>query len=202
MRHKVSGNKLGRNSSLRKATVRDIAKATLIEERICTTKAKAKEARKLVDKLITMGKKGTLAHKRQAFSILCNHRLVKELFDNVTPRFLKRAGGYTRIIPMSYRKGDNAQLVFLELTEKSEVKVSKPKSSAKAKIKEAIKESDSKETKKTAEQADVSVKVMDGKTTPVKSKTPSKKSHLSEKGKSGKKIVGGIKKMFRRKTAE
>ena len=202
MRHKVSGNKLGRNSSLRKATVRDIAKATLIEERICTTKAKAREARKLVDKLITMGKKGTLAHKRRAFSILCNHRLVKELFDNITPRFLKRAGGYTRIIPMSYRKGDCAQLVFLELTEKSEVKISKPKSSSKAKIKETLKEIDQKETKKAAEKTEITEIDREGRKTLVKAKAPLKKSHPTEKGKPGKKIVGSIKKMFRRKTAE
>ncbi|MCK5611113.1 50S ribosomal protein L17, partial [Candidatus Pacearchaeota archaeon] len=115
MRHAVSGNKLGRNSSWRKATVRDIAKATLIRQRICTTKAKAKEARKLVDRLITLGKKGTLAHRRKAFSILNDHKLVSQLFNKTAPRFQKRKGGYTRIIPLSFRRGDNAQLVYLEL---------------------------------------------------------------------------------------
>src|SRR5210317_995063 len=110
MRHGISGNKLGRNSALRKATVRDIAKATLLRQRICTTKAKAKEARKLVDRLITLGKKGTLAHKRKAYSILCNHKIVSELFSKMAPRFLKRNGGYTRIIPLAARRGDNAHL--------------------------------------------------------------------------------------------
>ena len=98
MRHGMSGNKLSRNSSLRKATVRDLAKATLIRQRICTTQAKAKEARKLVDKLITLGKKGTLAGRRRAFSILCDHRLVSMLFTKTSPRFKARAGGYTRIV--------------------------------------------------------------------------------------------------------
>ena len=99
MRHNIVGNKLGRNSSWRKATIRDIARATLIRQRICTTKAKAKEARKLVDRLITLGKKGTLAHRRKAFSILNDHQLVSELFRKTAPRFKTRNGGYTRIIP-------------------------------------------------------------------------------------------------------
>jgi large subunit ribosomal protein L17 len=126
----MAGNKLNRNSSLRKATVRDIAKATLVRQRICTTQAKAKEARRLVDKLITLGKKGTLADKRRAFAILCDHKLVSTFFSKTASRFKQRNGGYTRIIPLGNRRGDNARLAFLELTEKEEIVVSKPKSSA------------------------------------------------------------------------
>ena len=70
MRHAKAGNRLSRNQSLRKATLRDLARATLVQERICTTRAKAKEARKLIDKLITLGKKDTLAARRRAFAIL------------------------------------------------------------------------------------------------------------------------------------
>src|SRR5689334_13312479 len=99
MKHKMAGNRLGRNRSLLKATLRDIAKATLIRERISTTKAKAKEARKLVEKLITLGKKGTLADKRRAFAILSDHKIVSDLFNKTSPRFKSRVGGYTRIIP-------------------------------------------------------------------------------------------------------
>src|ERR1041384_7813012 len=116
MRHAKSGNRLSRNQSLRKATVRDMGKAVLIQERICTTKAKAKEGRKMVEQLITLGKKGTLADKRRAFSILCDHQLVRDLFATIAPRFKNRVGGYTRIIPFGIRRGDNAELVFLELT--------------------------------------------------------------------------------------
>ncbi|OGX34919.1 MAG: 50S ribosomal protein L17 [Omnitrophica WOR_2 bacterium RIFCSPHIGHO2_02_FULL_52_10] len=130
MRHGIAGNKLSRNSSLRKATVRDIAKATLVRQRICTTQAKAKEARKLVEKLITLGKNGSLADKRRAFAILCDHQLVSTLFTKTSPRFKQRNGGYTRIIPLGTRRGDNARLAFLELTEKEEIVVSKPKSTA------------------------------------------------------------------------
>lgn len=130
MRHGIAGNKLGRNQSLRKATVRDLAKATLQKQRICTTKAKAKESRKLVDKLITMGKRGTLAEKRRAFAVLCDHKLVSDLFTNIAPRFATRNGGYTRIISLANnRRGDNAEMVFLELTEKEGTIISKVKAS-------------------------------------------------------------------------
>ena len=118
MRHRVDGNRLGRNSSLRKATVRDIARAALIHQRICTTKAKAKEARRLVEKLITLGKRADLSSKRRAFAILCDHHLVSDLFNKTAARFKSRMGGYTRIIPLGLRRGDNAHLVYLELTEK------------------------------------------------------------------------------------
>ncbi len=119
MRHAKAGNRLSRNQSLRKATLRDMARSVLVQERICTTRAKAKEARKLIEQLITLGKKDTLAARRKAFSILCDHNLVSQLFKETAPRFKSRAGGYTRIIPYMQRAGDNAELAFLELTEKS-----------------------------------------------------------------------------------
>jgi len=138
MRHAIAGNKLGRQPRARQATVRDVAKATLIQQRIMTTKAKAKEARKLVDQLITLGKRGTLADKRHAFAILCDHELVSRLFRRTSSLFKSRNGGYTRIITLGQRRGDNAQLVYLELTEKEEVVISQPKSTAIAK-KEKVK---------------------------------------------------------------
>lgn len=125
MRHGISGNRLSRNQSLRKATMRDMARAILVEERIFTTKAKAKEGRKFIEKLITMGKKGTLAEKRRAFAILCDHQMVRDLFEKTAPRFKDRMGGYTRIIPFGNRRGDNAEMVYLELTEKSKGIISK-----------------------------------------------------------------------------
>ena len=125
MRHAIAGNRLGRNSSLRKATVRDIARATLIQQRVLTTKAKAKEARKVVERLISLGKDGTLAGKRKAYSILSDHQLVSDLFNKTAPLFKNRMGGYTRVIPVSTRRlGDNARLAYLELTEKTETIIS------------------------------------------------------------------------------
>lgn len=204
MRHKIAGNTLSRNSSHRKATVRDIAKATLIAQRICTTRAKAKEARKLVDKLITLGKNGALADKRRAFAILCDHKLVSALFSKTSPRFKNRVGGYTRIIPLGNRRGDNARLAFLELTEKEEIVVSKPKSTAVAKTKdlEVIPPKEEKKKKtdeksKASEISDADIKEQVSKKDILKPKTvaPSK-----DKEKQGTKFAG-IRKMFNRKSS-
>ena len=196
MKHAMAGNRLGRNSSLRKATVRDIAKATLIHQRICTTKAKAKEARKLVEHLITLGKRGELSHKRRAFAILGDHQVVSELFRKTAPRFKSRNGGYTRIILLGLRRGDKAQLVFLELTEKDEAMLSKARSTATAKPKD-LQSVPEKKAKKPAEGVTEAHIV---KEIPEKSKPKADIKDLkSEKGQPGKKFVGGIKKIFQRK---
>ena len=189
MRHKIAGNKLSRNSSLRKATLRDLAKATLIRQRICTTRTKAKEARKLVDQLITLGKKGTLAAKRRAFSILCDHTLVSDLFKKTSPRFKNRMGGYTRIIPLGYRRGDNADLAFLELTEKEEIIMApvktKKKKSETLESPAVTTTSESKTTTKEPLQKKMDLK-------------PSSKKDL-DKNKISKSFMGGLRKIFQRK---
>lgn len=208
MRHGNSGNKLGRNSDLRKATVRDLAKATLINQRIRTTKAKAKEARKLVDRLITLGKKDTLAGRRQAFAILCDHKLVSDLFRNISPRFKNRVGGYTRIIPLATpRRGDNAFLAYLELTEKEKVDLAQPKPSAKKKKPKAEKlppaSEESPKVQIEKPKAEVKEEVKKGpkpKSPPVSKEQTGKKEEVrkKEKPKATKKFFGGIKKMFRK----
>lgn len=203
MRHGIAGNKLSRNSSLRKATVRDIAKATIIKQRICTTRAKAKEARKLVDKLITLGKKGALADKRRAFAILCDHKLVSSLFSKTSPRFKNRVGGYTRIIPLGNRRGDNAQLVFLELTEKEEIIISKPKSTAAAKTKDLEAVQSKEKSEKTTEKlrakdvSDAEIKESVSKKDILK---PTKVVVSKDKEKPSTKFAG-IRKMFNRKSS-
>jgi large subunit ribosomal protein L17 len=122
MRHGIKGKKFGRNQTLRAATLRDLAKAVFKYERITTTRVKAGEARKLVERLITMGKQGTLAAKRRAFAVLCDHDVVSSLFNAIAPRFASRHGGYTRLIKLAVnRQGDNAEMVILELTEKAPV---------------------------------------------------------------------------------
>ncbi len=122
MRHGLSGNKFGRNQTLRAATIRDLCRAAIKCESIQTTRAKAVEARKAIDRLITLGKDNTLAAKRRAFALLIDHELVSHLFNVVAPRFMKRQGGYTRIIKFAVnRQGDNAQMVILELTERAAV---------------------------------------------------------------------------------
>ena len=120
MRHGISGNKFGRNQTLRAATLRDLARAVVKHECIKTTRAKAVEARKLVDRLITLGKDNTLAAKRRAFAVLIDHGLVSTLFNTIAPRFKARQGGYTRLIKFTVnRPGDNAEMVLLELTERA-----------------------------------------------------------------------------------
>jgi len=196
MRHFVAGNRLGRKSSWRKATIRDIARAALERQRICTTKAKAKEARKMVDRLITLGKKGQLVHKRRAFAILGDHQLVSELFRRTAPRFKNRNGGYTRIIPLSLRRGDNAQLVYLEITEKDEQALSKSRSTATAKPKDLTPL-----PQKPAPKVEEPVAAEPAKEKP-KFKLPFRRGAEQESSKPGKKISGGIKKFFRRKSGE
>lgn len=203
MRHGIAGNKLGRNTTLRKATVRDIAKATLVRQRICTTQAKAKEARKLVDQLITLGKKGALADKRRAFAILCDHKIVSALFTKTSPRFKSRIGGYTRIIPLGTRRGDNAQLAFLELTEKEEIVISKPKSMAAAKKKDFEVVPSKEETQKPAVKTQIKESVEKDVKEPVSKKDvqkPVKAVPGQEKEKRGNKF-SVIRKIFNRKSS-
>lgn len=205
MRHKIAGNRLGRFTSWRKATIRDIAKATLIHQRICTTGPRAKEARKLVERLITLGKSDTLAARRKAFSILCDHQLVSSLFTRIAGRFKARVGGYTRIIPLSaLRRGDNASLVYLELTEKEIIEPKKPQEKAaekeKSKGAEVVHPAKT-ETAKT----ETKKEVPEAKKEPVRPKQPTLPPEKEKPGRDKlkpKPFMGGIKKIFNKKPSE
>lgn len=197
MRHGMAGKKFQRFSSWRKATVRDIAKATLIHQSIRTTEARAKEARKLVDRVITIAKGGTLWDRRQAFKILCDHQLVKKIFDKIAPLYKNRPGGYTRIIPLGLRRGDNAQVVILELTEK-QVVVAKPKKSAKSKTKEAAPASEISKSTPVAKEEIPEKKA----SAPVKAPTKKDVAQPDKSKQPGKGLTGGLQKMFRRKVGE
>ncbi|MFH1269610.1 MAG: 50S ribosomal protein L17 [Candidatus Omnitrophota bacterium] len=126
MRHAKARLQLNRFTSWRKATLTSLARALIIHQRIKTTKAKAKAVNPLVEKLVSLGKSNSLSAKRQAFSILGDHRLVSLLFNDIAPRFTNKAGGYTRIINFGSRRGDNAQLVVLAFTEIKEKIRKKP----------------------------------------------------------------------------
>lgn len=117
MPHAVVTRNLGRERSFRKATVRSLAQALLKYERINTTLPRAKEARRLAERLITLGKAGSLASRRHALRLLNDPSLVGRLFSEVAPRFSSRQGGYTRIFRTGYRPGDGARMAILELTE-------------------------------------------------------------------------------------
>ncbi len=129
MRHRKKKGRLGRPKGARSACVRNTVANLLTFEKITTTVAKAKEARRVAEKLITLAKLGGLSNLRQASSLLGNDReLTHSLFREIAPRFINRRGGYTRIIRKGRRSGDNAPLVILELTEqRKEKKPPRPK---------------------------------------------------------------------------
>ena len=120
MRHRHGLRKLNRTSEHRQAMLRNMCVSLLTHEAIKTTLPKAKELRRVVEPLITMGKAPSLANKRLAFSRLRDRNAVVKLFGELGPRYEKRPGGYTRILKMGFRIGDNAPMAFVELVDRPE----------------------------------------------------------------------------------
>jgi len=117
MRHNKSGRRLGRTTSHRIAMFRNMVTSFLNHERITTTDAKAKELRSIADKMITLGKRGDLHAMRLAASFIREKSVVTKLFTTIAPRYVDRQGGYTRIVKLGIRPGDNAPLSMIELVE-------------------------------------------------------------------------------------
>ena len=153
MRHKVAGYKLGRTTSHRRAMLRNMVTSIIMEERIETTVIKAKAVRPSVEKMITLGKKGGLAARRQAASYLMTNEAVTKLFDTVAPRFGDRTGGYTRIVRTAWRKGDGAEKAFIELLGSEQVLDEKRQKRAEIRAKRA------EENRKAMEHADAEAQV-------------------------------------------
>ena len=193
MRHRKSIKRLSRQSAHRKAVLRNQVKSLIEKEQIKTTETLAKESRRLAEKLITWGKGDTVAGRRHAFSVLEDRTLVKTLFSDIAPRFANRAGGYTRMIRLGTRKGDNAQLVILELTElkakvKKEKKVSKTKKTIADKKTEVKKKKDTaegKEDKKSKQAAEANVDVEEAQI-------------VEENSKDKKGFIGGLRKFLKK----
>ncbi|QCE32554.1 50S ribosomal protein L17 [Acetobacteraceae bacterium] len=118
MRHRLGGRKLNVTSSHRKAMFKNMAVAVLKHEQITTTLPKAKELRAVVDKLITLGKRGDLHARRQAAAQLQDETIVRKLFDTLGPRYKDRNGGYTRVLKAGMRYGDNADMAIFELVDR------------------------------------------------------------------------------------
>ena len=134
MRHNKSGRKLGRNSSHRRAMMRNMVTSLFEAEKIVTTDARAKELRKIAERMISLGKRGDLHARRQAAAVLRDKKAVAKLFDMIGPRYANRPGGYTRIIKLANRQGDNASQSIIELVEEEftpKVKAAKPKAEPK-----------------------------------------------------------------------
>ena len=137
MYHGKAGRKLGRTSSHKEAMFRNMVTSIIKHERIRTTDSKAKEVRKLAEKMITLGKRGNLHARRQALAFVRDKAMVSKLFGELTERYRNRAGGYTRIIKVGYRFGDNAPVSILEfIPEEKKKEKAKPKAKGKAKEKE------------------------------------------------------------------
>ena len=159
MRHHLSGRQLSRNSSHRRALMRNMATALLREEKIRTTLPKAKELRRVVEPLITLGKNGSDADRRRAWAQLRDEAVVEKLFVDIGPRFRARAGGYTRILKMEPRPGDNAEMAFMQLVEGDAALAPAPEDKpAKKKAKAAAPKKATKAPKKAAAKAEAAPK--------------------------------------------
>ena len=185
MRHLKAGRKFGRTSAHRKALFRNLVQALIKRERISTTLAKAKELRGKVEKTITLGKKGTLHARRQAFKLAPAKEAVQKVFGPLAERYANRPGGYTRIIRIGHRKGDDAPMAFIELVDregeakvsskektapKKEAKGTKPKVTEKKKAEPKAKKSAPKKNKAPADK-----KKSDSKKEPAKKDKPEDK---------------------------
>jgi large subunit ribosomal protein L17 len=148
MRHKVAGYKLGRTTSHRRSLLRNMVTSLIIEERIETTVPKAKALRPTIEKMITLGKRGDLAARRQAAAYVMTDEAIRKLFDTIGPRFGDRNGGYTRIVRTTWQKGDGAEKAFIELLGSEKLLDEKREKRAEARAKKA------EETRKAMEEAE------------------------------------------------
>ena len=153
MRHHMDHRKLGRTAAHRKAMLSNMVTSLFERERITTTTAKAKEARRVAEKMITFARKGDLASRRHVARTVKDPVVLRKLFDDIAPRYVDRPGGYTRILKTGVRKGDAAKTAILELVGKDDKPRGKKKSSRKTYHKVDIPESPVIAAKKAAEQA-------------------------------------------------
>ncbi len=153
MRHRVHGRKLGRSTPHRRALLRNLCTSLFEHERLTTTVEKAKEVRPVAEKLITLGKAGSLHARRRAAAVLLKAAVVKKLFDTIAVRFADRNGGYTRIVKLGHRQGDGADLAIIELlgSELSIKKAEKAAAKAEAEKSKAGKTKDKKSKSESPE---------------------------------------------------
>ena len=187
MRHRVAGRKLSRHTQHRELMFRNMLTSLLQYERIETTLAKGKELRGWADRIISLGKKGTLHARRRVFALLRNKEIVKKLFDEIAPKFKDREGGYTRVYKLGWRQGDGAPLSLVELVtyaspeekKKSTIKKAKEvleKVTPKRKEKEEKREKKEKEKEKGKEKKEKKAKKEEKEAPKEKKEKPKKKS--------------------------
>ncbi len=186
MRHSKKRRQLGRFTSWHDATIKSLVKNMVICQSIKTTLTRAKATRPMLEKLITLGKTNTLFARRQAQRILGEHDLVQLLFNDIAPRFAKRNSGFTRIIGLGKRRGDNAEMVIFELTELKKKEVKKTKVAKETKPEIVLQEEVSAGPVKPAEQKKEAPEAVKEK--PTDAKKPPKK------------FMGGIRQIFKKKS--
>ena len=176
MRHRIAGRKLGRTAAHRLATLRNLSGALIEHERITTTLAKAKELRRFAEKLVTIAKRETLHARRTALRQIPNRKAVAKLFDTLSARYATRPGGYTRILKLGPRRGDNAEMALIEFVASeapAAASTTEDKPSAK-KAKASPKKA--KTTKKKTTKKKVAKKKSTGSASAKKAKTAKKKT--------------------------
>lgn len=159
MRHRNGLNKLGLKAGHRKAMLKNMMTSLFEQERISTTKAKAKVLQGLAEKAITRAKVDSVHNRREVFKIIKNKAILNKLFTEIAPLFENRAGGYTRILKLANRKGDAAEMVLLELVEKTKKEEVKEKSSTKKVAKKPVKKVEQAKEEVVEAEIDVQEKV-------------------------------------------
>lgn len=187
MRHAKKRMQLGRFTSWHDATIKSLAKNMITCQSIRTTLARAKASKQMVDKLITLAKKNTLFARRQAQKILGEHKLVGLLFNEIGPRFASRSSGFTRIIAVGKRRGDNAEMVIFELTELKKKEAKKAKKAKEARPQATPERTEAAEGKITPEQKK-EIKAAPKENPPLGQKKPQRK------------FMGGLRTIFRKKS--
>ena len=195
MRHRVAGRKLSRHTQHRELMFRNMLVSLLQHERIRTTLAKGKELRSWADRIISLGKQGTLHARRRALALLRDEGIVKKLFDQIAPKLKDREGGYTRVYKLGWRQGDGAPLSLVELVtyaapeEKKKSTIKKAiekvtpgkKGKAEKKVKEKEKEKEKEKGKEGKEKKEKKVKKEEKETPKEKKETPKKKTKEKSK---------------------
>lgn len=199
MRHRRLSKKLDRTSAERIALLRSLVKSLFIYESITTTTRKAKEARRLAEKLITLAKVDTVASRRRVYSVLQDRTITTNLFKDIAVRFKERPGGYTRIIHYSNRLGDGARLAILELVER---KVKQPPKLKKKELSQERPQEEigSKEEPKKPKEEIIKEEKKVIEKPHIPKEEPHKKDILKEEKPKKTGIVGNLRKFFRRKT--
>ncbi|MFA5099299.1 MAG: 50S ribosomal protein L17 [Candidatus Omnitrophota bacterium] len=188
MRHRKSRLQLNRRTTWRNATIKALVQSLFVHESIKTTLTRAKATQPLVEKLISWGKANTIEKKRLAFAVLGEHKLVQLLFADIAPRFKSRTSGFTRILRLENRRGDDAQMVLFQLTQLTE-KAKTEKSKKKSKEQETAEEAPVKPHEEKVHKAEAHVEEKEAKPVSEKPKKAAKPA---------KKFLGGIRGIFKK----